>query len=137
MAATVNGPTPVLPTSGAGCRIGLGDLGEVLLTLQAAEITYTGDATLLTTDLGNGIVSYTGSGNTLTLPLAVDMDTTFSNAKTNDCFDFSVIATTGTATVATNTGWTIVGALTVAASTATKFRARRTGTAAWTLYRVA
>jgi hypothetical protein len=75
-----------------------------------------------------------GAGHSLTLPLAADLDTALPSAKVNSCFDFSVIATTGTATLVTNTGWTIDGRLTTAASTASRYRARKTGVGAWTLY---
>lgn len=137
MTSPVNGPSPALPTSGGGFRIGIGDLGEPFLVPQGAEVGYTAGVTLASTDLTGGIISYVGSGDNLTLPLATDLDLAVPNAKANDSFDFTVIATTGTATVVTNTGWTILGALTVAASTATKFRARKTAAGAWTLYRVA
>ena len=49
-----------------------------------------------------------------------------------------IINTDGTnaATVTTNTGWALVGAMAVAHSTTGSFRARKTAAGAWTLYRI-
>jgi hypothetical protein len=46
---------------------------------------------------------------------------------------------TGVITLTTNTGWTLVGLMTVAATAGTSqmFRARKTGSGTWTLYRIA
>ena len=94
----------------------------------------TGTATLVAADLTGGIIDYVGAGHSLTLPLATDLDAAVPAAKVNSSFDFSVIATTGTATLVTNTGWTINGRLTTATTTASRYRARKTGVGAWTLY---
>jgi hypothetical protein len=66
------------------------------------------------------------------------MDTLFSNAKPSSAFDFSVINLSGAniGTIATNTGWTLVGGMAVAVSYSGRFRARKTGTGTWTLYRL-
>lgn len=137
MPPVATGPTPALANGTGGYQIGDGLTSEPVMVRQGAIVAYTGDATLATSDLGGGLIGYTGSGHNLTLPLAADMDTAFPNAGVDSAFDFTVQATTGTATVVTNTGWTTVGALTVAASTATRFRARKTAAGAWTLYRFA
>jgi hypothetical protein len=39
-------------------------------------------------------------------------------------------------TVATATGWTLVGAMAVTEGTSGHFRARKTGDGSWTLYRI-
>ena len=58
-------------------------------------------------------------------------------------FDFSVInvdgSGSGVITLAVGTGWTIVGLATVAATAGTtqRYRARKTGVGAWTLYTLA
>jgi hypothetical protein len=74
------------------------------------------------------------------------MDATFTNMQNNASFDFSVINISTVdaedATLAVGTGWTAVGNVTVAANSAVttissaRFRARRTATATWTLYRL-
>jgi hypothetical protein len=63
-----------------------------------------------------------------------------------DAFDFSVInisvVAAEDATLTTNTGWTLVGNMEVQSAdaltnnTSGRFRARKTGAGAWTLYRL-
>jgi hypothetical protein len=71
------------------------------------------------------------------------MDAAFPSMKTDSAFDFSVVNvdgnTSGVITMTAGTGWTLVGLATVVATagTAQTFRARRTGTATWSLYRIA
>ena len=132
----LNGPSPTLPNT-SSYQIGDGNSNEMKMEVQGAPTLKTADVTLTTAELLTGIISYTGAGHTLTLPTAAALDSAFPNAKVNSAFDFSVIATTGTATVAVGAGITAVGALTVAASTATRFRLRKTATGAWTIYRFA
>ena len=65
----------------------------------------------------------------------------------DDAFDFYVINISTTdaedASITTNTGWTPVGSMDIEAYSAAnknssaKFRARKTGSAAWTIYRIA
>ena len=69
------------------------------------------------------------------------MDTAIPNSIANDAFDFSVISLAGSTnlpTITTNTGWTLVGAMTftAVAGNAGRFRAQKTGTGAWTLFRL-
>lgn len=108
----------------------------VSATLTAAEI----DARIIT-------VNQAAAGaSTQTLPLATAMDTYFSGVATGQSVDFWVINTSTVdaedATIATNTGWTLVGNVEIQAAsamtlnTSAHFRARKTGTAAWTLYRL-
>jgi hypothetical protein len=120
-------------------QVGDGNINEVLFKPQAAQVVYTAAAApLLTSDLVNGLIGYNAAGaNNLQLPLATDLDAALPNAKLNDSFDFSVVATgAGTATVTTNTGWTLVGAMAVATGIAIRYRARKTGAGAWTLYQI-
>jgi hypothetical protein len=80
------------------------------------------------------------------LPLATDLDTALPLSVARDAFDFSVInistVAAEAASLTTNTGWTLVGDMDVAANSAIttksagRFRARKTGTGAWTLYRL-
>lgn len=126
-----------LPNGGGGAQIGDGNLTEVRFVPQGASADFTAAATLTPAQIGGGIVTYAGSGHNLTLPLATDLDNFIPNAPVNASFEFSVVATgAGTATLVTNTGWTIVGRLTTATATASRYRARKTGAGAWTLYLV-
>jgi hypothetical protein len=69
-----------------------------------------------------------------------DLEAEVSSAnKVNAAFDFYVInidATTDDVTVATATGWTLVGNMVVTEATSGHFRARKTGDGTWTCYRV-
>lgn len=129
-----------LSSSGGGYQIGDGNVTEVKLFTQG-DITsgLTSAVTLTSAQLATGIISATpGSALSYTLPLVTDLEALLVNAGNNASFDFTVINLSGAniGTVATNTGWTLVGAMGVAVSSSGRFRARKTGTAAWALYRV-
>ena len=129
-----------LSSSGGGYQIGDGNVTEVKLFTQG-DITsgLTSAVTLTSAQLATGIISATpGSALSYTLPLVTDLEALLVNAGNNASFDFVVINLSGAniGTVATNTGWTLVGAMGVAVSSSGRFRARKTGTAAWTLYRL-
>ena len=134
-----------LPNGAGGYQIGDGNLNEVNMGVQAAPPTATATATLTTAQITGGILlgSPGSSAAAYTLPTGSDLDAAVSSAKVNSSFDFSVInvdgSSSGVITMTAGTGWTIVGLATIAATagTAGKFRARRTGTATWTLYRLA
>ena len=107
---------------------------------MGAPTAYTTTATITAAELATGFLSYTGSGHTLTLPTVALWEAAYPNtAKLNASFDFTVLATTGDATLAVGTGWTLVGGGdgVTSATQATLWRARRTGTGAWSVYRVA
>jgi hypothetical protein len=78
-----------------------------------------------------------------TLPTCANLDAALGNAKVGSSFDLAVInvdgSSSGVITMTTNTGWTLVGLMTIVATagTAQAFRARKTGDATWTLYRIA
>ena len=129
-----------LSSSGGGYQVGDGNVTEVKLFTQG-DITsgLTSAVTLTSAQLATGIISATpGSALSYTLPLVTDLEALLVNAGNNASFDFTVINLSGAniGTVATNTGWTLVGAMGVAVSSSGRFRARKTGTAAWTLYRL-
>ena len=121
----------------------------VLLKSQGAPTAKTVSATLTAVEILAGIITVNqgaAGASAQQLPLASAMDTAVPTAAAGDAFDFSVINTSTVdaedASVTTNTGWTLVGSMDVlaysAAGTASsgRFRARKTGTAAWTLYRI-
>lgn len=128
------------------------DLNELFAgkRTQAAPAAKTVSVTLTAAEILAGLITVNqgaAGASALTLPLATAADTAFADAVANDAFDFHVIniSTVGAedATVTTNTGWTLVGGMVVesndstAARSSGHFRARKTGTGAWTLYRLA
>lgn len=69
-----------------------------------------------------------GATPSLTLPLATAIDTAFPNIQTGQSYVLRVInANSGTATIVTNTGWTLTGTLTLATGTWREFVITRTG----------
>ena len=107
--------------------------------------TAAGDATLSVAQLTTGILlgSPGSSAAAYTLPLAATLDAALGNAKIGSAFNFSVVNVNGSGggiiTMTTNTGWSLVGLMTIAATAgvAHTFRARKTGDATWALYRIA
>lgn len=130
---------------GGGSQVGDGNLAEVTLYPVPAPATATVTATLTAAQITNGILlgSPGSSAAAYTLPTAAVLDAALANAKIGSSFDFSVLnvdgSGSGVITMTTNTGWTLVGLMTVVATagTAQVFRARKTGDAAWSLYRFA
>ena len=130
-----------IPSVGGGYQFNDGNLNEVKVSVAAAPTTATDSATLTAAQLVNGIIL--GSPTTTaayTLPLASDLDALLTNSKVGTVFDFRVINVTGSGviTMTTNTGWTLVGLMTVAAAAGTvrAFRARDTGDGTWALYAI-
>lgn len=139
-----------IPSVGGGYQLGDGNVSEVKLGTQSTVTAKTTSATLTAAELATGIITVNqggGAGSTLTLPTGTLMDAAFTNAKVDSSFDFSVINISTVdaedATIAVGTGWTLVGDVIVNAKSASTvptsglFRARKTGTATWTLYRLA
>jgi hypothetical protein len=117
---------------------------------QGAQTAKTTSTTLTAAEVNTGIITVNNGAagtTTLTLPLASAMDSQFSNVTNGYSWDFSVVNISTTAAedadVGTNTGWTLVGNMDIEADddprarSSAKFRARKTGTGAWTLYRMA
>lgn len=119
------------------------------LVKQGAPTAKTTSATLTAAEVLAGIITVAqGAAGTSAqqLPTATDFDTALPDAAAGDAFDFSVINISTVAgedaSITTNTGWTLVGSMDVEsddndrAASSGRFRARKTGAAAWTLYRV-
>jgi hypothetical protein len=130
-----------LPSVGGGYQFNDGNLNELKVSVAAAPTTAVDSVTLTAAQITNGIIL--GSPSTTaayTLPLASDLDALLTNSKVGTVFDFRVINVTGSGviTVTTNTGWTLVGLMTItnAAGTVRAFRARDTGDGTWTLYAI-
>jgi hypothetical protein len=134
-----------LPNGAGGYQFSDGNLNEAELFIQPAPIALTTAVTLTAAQLQNGILlgSPGASAVSYQLPTCADVDALISSAKPNSAFDFSVVNvdgnTSGVITLTTNTGWTLVGLMTIVATagTAQAFRARKTGDGTWTLYRMA
>ena len=137
-----------LPNGAGGYQVGDGNLSEIQLGTQAAPIALTATSNTLTaTQLTGGIITSTNaSAVAITLPIVVTaggvtgVNDVVSSAKTNSSFEVVIInlgSASGEVTVGVGTGWTIVGAATVAISTSARFLARKTSDTTYTLYRVA
>ena len=133
-----------LPNGGGGYQIGDGNINETDFFVTPVPATATATATLTPAQVLNGTLlgSPGSSAASYTLPTVTDLENTLLNAdKPGITFDFSVVnvdgSGSGVITLVAGTGWTLVGLMTVAATagTAQLFRARKTGTGAWTLYR--
>lgn len=120
------------------------------LVRQGTPTAKTVSATLTAAEVLAGIITVNqggGAATALQLPTASAMDTAFPVSQAEDAFDFSLINISTNAaedaTVTTNTSWTLVGSMVVEsndnarAASSGLFRARKTGTGAWTLYRLA
>jgi hypothetical protein len=93
-------------------------------TLTAAMIT------------GGTLTYHTSTGGTtpsLTLPLGTAMDTALAGIPVGQSYTLRVInSNSGTATIVTNTGWTLTGTLTLATNTWREFVVTRTGVGTYT-----
>ena len=134
-----------LPSVGGGRQMGDGNVNEVVLNTQSTPATATSSATLTIAQLVTGIVlgSPGSSAAAYTLPTVALTEALLVNAKVDSSFDFSVVnvdgSGSGVITMTAGTGWTLVGLATIAATAGTthRYRARKTGAGAWTLYTLA
>jgi hypothetical protein len=138
-----------LPSVGGGYQFTDGNTNELEIDTQAAPQTATSTATLTTTQVLGGllVVDPTTTASSLTMPTATAIDAVMTNMKTNSTFRLTVVnigTSTGVVTMVVGTGITAVGNLVVAITGsaagvggAAQFLFRKTGTAAYTVYRVA
>ena len=123
-----------------GYQLGDGTSNEALFVVQGAPTALTAAATATAAQLANGLFTFNGTAGNLTLPTVADLEAGMPSAtRANMAFDFYVInieAGTDDVTVATATGWTLVGTMAVTENTSGHFRARKTGDSAWTCYRI-
>jgi len=130
-----------IPNGAGGYQFNDGNTGEALLFVQGAPTAVAAAATMTAAELANGLFTFDGAAGNLTLPTVALVEAEVSSAtKVNAAFDFYVInadsSGSDTVTLATGTGWTIVGAAAVTAGTSAHFRARKTGDGSWTAYRL-
>ena len=139
-----------LPNGSGGYQVGDGNTGEILFVAQPTPTSIAaGAATLTAAQLATRIIlgSPGSSAAAYTLPTAALTDAAFPSMPNNSSFDFTVInvdgSSSGVITMTAGTGWTVgtsgsQGLMTVAATAGTSisFRARKTGDATWSLYRI-
>lgn len=135
-----------LPNGGGGYQVGDGNLNEPLIDAIPEPVTATTTTTFTAAQVLNGLI-LVNSGITAnvayTLPTVSDLEATLVNSdKVGTSFTFRVVnlgTSSGTATITTNTGWTITGSLTmvIPVTTGAMLVARKSAAGAWTLYRVA
>ena len=133
-----------IPNVGGGYQVGDGNLNEIRLGYSAAPQTATSTATLTAAQVtGNVLVANPStSAATYTLPTATAIDTALGNAKVGSTFDLSIVNTgtsSGTVTLSMGTGITDGGnaVVAVAITSSAMFRFRKTGDAAYTVYKIA
>jgi len=137
-----------LPSIGGGQQIGDGNLNELILDFLAAPQTATATATLTVPQITGGILvgNPSTSAASYTLPTAALIDATLTNAKVGSTFELTIVnlgTSSGLITVVVGTGITAVGNLVIAITGsaagvggAAQFRFRKTGDAAYTVYRI-
>ena len=104
---------------------------------QPTPATYAAAATITVADLKTGIITYTGTAATLTLPTGTLTEGGFSGIYTNMAFEWSVINTgAGICTIGAGTTHTIVGSGTVAIGASARFASRRTAANTFVSYRL-
>ena len=138
-----------LPSVGGGYQNTDGNQSEQTIGTQADVQTATATATLSVAQITGGILvgNPSTTAASYTLPTATLIDATMTNRKTNSTFALRVInlgTSTGLITVVVGTGITAVGNLVVAITGsaagvggAAEFMFRKTGAAAYSVYRVA
>jgi len=144
------GPTPPIAQGTGGYELGAGNTTEPLFVAQGASADLTGaTVTITAANLATGIVTIDSGGTdagTYTFPTGALIDAAFPSLKVNSAFDVVVINlgddNGNDVTFGAGSGNTIVGNAVVADSaTATfpasaTFRFRKTGTSAFTIYRI-
>lgn len=125
-------------------QLGDGNLSNIIMGAAAAPQTATATATLTAAQVTGGVLvaDPSTSAATYTLPTAAALDTALVNAKVGSTFDLSIVnlgTSSGAVTLAVGTGITNGGnaAVAVAVTSSALFRFRKTGTAAWTVYKIA
>jgi hypothetical protein len=136
-----------IPNGGGGYQVGDGNLNEPLIDAIPEPVAVTTAATLTAAQVLNGLIlansGITAASVTYTLPTVADLEADLSNSdKVGTSFTFRLVnlgTSSGTAIIATNTGWTITGSLTmtIPVTTGAFFIARKSAAGAWTLYRAA
>jgi len=138
-----------LPAVGGGYQYTDGNLNEQVMETQTDPQTATATATLTVAQITGGLLvgNPSTSAASYTMPTATAIDAVMTNMKTSSCFLLNVVnigTSSGVITMIVGTGITAVGNLLVAITGsaagvggAAQFLFRKTGTAAYSVYRVA
>ena len=133
-----------LPNGAGGYQVGDGNLNELVIGYAAAPQTATSTATLTAAQVTGGmlVANPSTSAATYTLPTAASIDAVVTSAKVGSTFDLAIVNTgtsSGTITLSMGTGLTDGGnaVVAVAITSSATFRFRKTGDAAWSVYKVA
>lgn len=114
-------------------------------TDHSTSYTKTAAATLTYSETYGGHLVYTGTAATLTLPTGTTLHTNFTSttfaadsASNGFCFELSIINTgTGTVTIGSASGLTLIGAMTIPINTSGTLRFQKTNTNTFTVLRIA
>lgn len=133
-----------LPSVGGGYQVGDGNVNEVQLLAGPAPQAATSTATLTAAQVtGEWLVANPStSAATYTLPTAAALDAVLTNAKVGTTFDLFIVnigTSSGAVTLALGTGITDGGnaLVAVAVTSSAMFRFRKTGDAAYVVYKIA
>lgn len=147
---TLSGRTVVTPNSigeylltrtavGTYTLFGIGIAVQSIVGVEALLATADNGTTqtLTTAMVTGGLLTFHqtlgGTTPSLTLPLGTDMDIALPDMRPGQSYMLRVINTnSGTATIVTNTGWTLTGTLTLATNTWREFIITKTGTGTYT-----
>ena len=139
-----------LPNGAGGYQVGDGNIGEVSFSNTSAPVALTGaSVTITAANLAAGVCTMDAgstSAGSYVFPTGALIDAAFPSLKVGSTFDCSFINIGDNAandvTFTAGTGNTLVGndviqdALTKTSNTSGTFRFRKTGDAAYTIYRV-
>jgi hypothetical protein len=110
---------------------------NVIAYNQAEPVSKTGTTTLAISELKTGILKYTGTSGTLTLPTGTLTQGGFPGIYTNLTFEWSVINTaSGNCTIGDGTGHTVDGNRVVSPGTSARFASRRNSNNVFITYRL-
>ncbi len=132
-----------LPNGTSGYQVGAGNSAEPIMGVLGPVTAYAGaSGTIAVADLVNGVFSVDAgstSAGTYSFAAASLVDAAVASARVGSTFDFFCVNLgddAGNDVTFSGTGWTLVGSAVVADGTSAHFRARKTGDAAWTCYRI-
>ena len=132
-----------LPNGTSGYQVGAGNSAEPIMGVLGPVTAYAGaTGTIAVADLVNGVFSVDSgstSAGTYSFAAASLVDAAVASARVGSTFDFYCVNLgddSGNDVTFSGTGWTVVGSAVVADGTSAHFRARKTGDAAWTVYRL-
>ena len=132
-----------LPNGAGGYQVGAGNRQETIMGAMAVPQTATATATLTAAQIVNQmlVANPSGSAAVYTLPTGALIDAAVPNATVGSTFDLSIVnigTSSGTVTLAVNTGVTDGGnaLVAIAVTTSSLYRFRKTGDGTYVVYRL-